>query len=71
MPAEPSLPQEPADKEMTDRSEPDGLAYVLYTSGTSGKPKGVSVENHSVVNYCEAFEAEFKTGPGDVMLQYS
>lgn len=61
----------PTDKLMTDRSEPDGLAYVLYTSGTSGKPKGVSVENHSVVNYCEAFEAEFKTGPGDVMLQYS
>lgn len=61
----------PTDKEMTDRSEPDGLAYVLYTSGTSGKPKGVSVENHSVVNYCEAFEAEFGTGAGDVMLQYS
>ena len=59
------------DMTMTDRSEPNGLAYVLYTSGTSGKPKGVSVENHSVVNYCEAFEAEFKTGPGDVMLQYS
>ena len=61
----------PAERTMTDRSEPDGLAYVLYTSGTSGKPKGVSVENHSVVNYCEAFESEFKTGPGDVMLQYS
>ena len=60
-----------ADRTMADRSEPDSLAYVLYTSGTSGKPKGVSVENHSVVNYCEAFEAEFKTGPGDVMLQYS
>lgn len=59
------------DKEMEDRSEPEGLAYVLYTSGTSGKPKGVSVENHSVVNYCEAFEEEFHTGPGDVMLQYS
>ena len=59
------------DKEMEDCSEPVGLAYVLYTSGTSGKPKGVSVENHSVVNYCEAFEKEFQTGPGDVMLQYS
>ncbi|MDE6287526.1 MAG: amino acid adenylation domain-containing protein [Muribaculaceae bacterium] len=61
----------PCEMTVTDRSEADGLAYVLYTSGTSGKPKGVSVENHSVVNYCEAFEAEFKTGPGDVMLQYS
>lgn len=61
----------PADKKLDDRSTPSCVAYVLYTSGTSGKPKGVVVENHSVVNYAEAFENEFHTGPGDIMLQYS
>lgn len=63
-----NLPQSPL---LPDRSSPGGAAYILYTSGTSGRPKGVVVENHSVVNYAEAFENEFHVAPGDVMLQYS
>ena len=54
-----------------DKSKSEGLAYILYTSGTTGKPKGVMVENSSVVNYVDAFAAEMRIGPGDAMLQYS
>ncbi|HSF40373.1 MAG TPA: amino acid adenylation domain-containing protein [Thermoanaerobaculia bacterium] len=47
---------------------PSSLAYVLYTSGSTGAPKGVEVSHRAVVRLVrEAGYASF--GPGEVYLQ--
>ncbi|MCG8424974.1 MAG: amino acid adenylation domain-containing protein [Proteobacteria bacterium] len=56
----------------SDRLEPaqspDHLAYVLYTSGSTGIPKGVMIEHRSVVNRMTDIATRFDIGPGDKVL---
>lgn len=43
-------------------NKPDDLCYVIYTSGTSGNPKGVMIEHAGVVNYIVWAAKNYATG---------
>ncbi|MEV6395076.1 amino acid adenylation domain-containing protein [Streptomyces sp. NPDC051907] len=58
---EPAEPPAPAAK-------PSDLAYVLFTSGSSGTPKGAMIEHRSVVNSLRETIETFAIAPGDRCL---
>jgi non-ribosomal peptide synthetase component F len=41
------------------------LAYVVYTSGSSGEPKGVMIEHAALLNLVRWHQAAFAVGPDD------
>jgi len=43
----------------------DHLAYIEFTSGTTGKPKGVMVSAGAVASYIEAMRGWYDFGPND------
>lgn len=50
---------------------PDDLAYVVYTSGSTGEPKGVMVDHAALACRVDEMTRAFGIGPGDRTTQYA
>ncbi|MGF1561311.1 MAG: amino acid adenylation domain-containing protein [Geminicoccaceae bacterium] len=54
---------------LADSDTPGGdLCYVMYTSGSTGLPKGVAVEHRQVVNFLKSMAQEPGMAAGDRLL---
>ncbi|WP_139340900.1 non-ribosomal peptide synthetase, partial [Pseudomonas sp. KK4] len=62
-----ALPQAPAGEPLS--VEASDLAYVLYTSGSTGQPKGVMNEHGALMNRIHWMQDAFPIGPNDRVLQ--
>lgn len=54
-----------------DSSHPNQHYVVLYTSGSTGLPKGVALEHHSIVNFCHWYSKEIDLRTNDRVMAYA
>ena len=62
-----SLPEGP----VPEGPKPENLFILLYTSGSTGVPKGVMLEHRNLVNFCAWYRSYYNLKPGDKVAAYA
>lgn len=62
-----SCPKESVKHELA----PDAPCFLIYTSGTSGLPKGVLIAQKAIVNYLDSYQQHFEITEADSTILFS
>ena len=73
IPGLPALTEEEVSQLSTLNSQlkPDRLFILLYTSGSTGVPKGCQLEHGNLVCFCHWYQRFYDLKPGDKVAAYA